>query len=214
MLISPFILADIEETIPFGTNFNLHRPCTNNGTQCSPVAVCNISMIYPRGNTLFENVSMTNEGGGRFNVTLSQENVSELGVYKAYSCCTDGGLSGCDTFEVEVTGDGFNSQQFPREFFFFVIAFGLMVAGVFSDKLRIFKHVGAMFLMIMGVVTLYPGFANINYTTLIGKGIGFGAIGLGAYFFIEGSISRDEQEERFSQKQNIPDDGRFFHDNE
>ncbi len=214
LFISPLISADVEETIPYNVKFNLFRPCTNNGTQCSPASVCNISIIYPRGSVLFENATMTNAGGGRFNITIPQADVNQLGTYKAYSCCTDGSLSGCDTFEIEVTGDGFGSQSFPREFFFMILAFGLMIAGVFSDKLRILKHVGAMFLMVMGVVTLYPGFANINYTTLVGKAIGFGAIGMGAYFLMEGSLSRNEQEERFSQKDNRPDDGRFFHDNE
>ena len=60
-------------------------------------------------------------------------------------------------------------------------------------------------MMIMGVITIYPGYSFINYTTLLGKGLGFILIGLGFYFLIEDSFSRNKQEDRFESQPNSDD---------
>ena len=49
----------------------------------------------------------------------------------------------------------------------------------------------------MGVITIYPGYSFINHTTLLGKALGFILVGLGFYFLIEDSFSRNKQEDSF-----------------
>ncbi len=56
---------------------------------------------------------------------------------------------------------------------------------------------GSMVIIVMGIITLFPGYSFINWTTLLGKALGFGLIGVGAYFLIDDAFSRDEQEVHF-----------------
>ena len=71
--------------------------------------------------------------------------------------------------------------------------------GFVTERLRMFKHLGSILLIIVGIITLYPGYNFINYSTLLGKALGFILIGLGFYFWIEDSFSRDKQEEGFNE---------------
>ena len=89
----------------------------------------------------------------------------------------------------------------------FKVGFHLMPNLVSDEKedLRLFQHVGAMMVMVFGVITLFPGFSGINYTNLQGQALGFSTIGLGFYFLIENFFSRDKQVESFDQE----DDGRL-----
>ena len=69
-----------------------------------------------------------------------------------------------------------------------------------QEKLRLFKHMRAILMMIMGIITIFPGDSFINYTTLLGKGLGFTLVGLGFYFLIEDSFSRNKQEDGFDSQ--------------
>lgn len=212
----PNVLAIVELRFPYNTQFDLKRACFNNGSYCSSIAQCNITVIHPSANILLDNAPMTNNVSFH-NITVFQDSNNELGIHQASMACCDNGACGTDTFEIEITGDGFEADIFPLEFSILIAGLVLIVVGTTQEKLRLFKHLGAILVMVMGVVTLYPGYANINYSTLQGLALGSGSIGLGFYFLIEDSFSRDEQQEGFAQpnqKENKDlEDGRF-HDND
>ncbi len=198
LLVLPLVSAQTELTFSFNDEVDLKRPCFNNGTFCSSSALCNITVIYPDGNLLLDNEPMTNQVS-YFNKTIAQGGINQLGFYPSIMSCCDLGNCGADTFDIEVTGDGLPNQVFPIQFVIIILSFFLIGLGYFFDGLRMFKHVGSIILMILGVITLYPGYSFINYTTLFGKAIGFSAIGLGFYFLIEDSFSRDDQEQTYSE---------------
>ncbi len=64
-----------------------------------------------------------------------------------------------------------------------------------------------MIVLIVGVITLWPGYSFINYSNLQGQAIGYSSIAFGLYFLINDSFSRDKQTDKFSQ--DVEDDGRL-----
>lgn len=202
------VYAETEFTIPFNQEFDLKRACFNNGTYCSTAAVCNATIFYPDGKLLTDNQGMTNQFSFH-NLTLTNANISQLGTYSTFVICNDEGLLGDDTFEIEVTGDGFKARAFPLQFSLIFLAFIMIISSFFDDRMRLFRTIGGVMLMGMGVVTLYPGYANFNYSTLQGQILGISIIGLGLFFTIQDSFSFDKQVDHFDQHS----DGRF-HDND
>lgn len=77
-------------------------PCINNGSICSTSALCNITITYPNGTALVEMAEMSNQGS-LHNYTY---NASMLGTYRSTVVCLDNGITGYDTFEFKITGNG------------------------------------------------------------------------------------------------------------
>lgn len=195
--ILPLVLAD-DLTIPFNENYDIKRPCFNNGTFCSSSATCNFTLIRPTGETIFSNQIMT-FNSNFFNITLLKATNNQLGEHPAIMSCCENGLCDADTFKIIVTADGNPQQTFPTQFAVIFFAFLLVGFGTFFERLRLFKYMGSILLMVMGVLTLYPGYSLINYSNLVGQSIGSIIIGLGFYFLIEDSFSRGEQQEYYDQ---------------
>jgi len=199
----PFISA-ADFTFQVNEEVDLRIPCFNNGSYCSGSAVCNSTILYPNGDIMIIDSDMT-ANNSFFNVTLTKAQNNFLGEHSIIMVCCESGNCGSNTHTMEITADGFASRQIPFQFLVVVFGFLLIGFGLMQERLRIFKHAGAMLVFIMGVLTLYPGYSFINWTTLMGKALGFLFIGLGFYFFIEDSFSRDKQVKHFDQA----DDGRF-----
>lgn len=209
LLVVPFSLAAVEETFQHNDKYDLKRLCDNNGSFCSSSAVCNVTILYPNGNYLVNNQRMTNSGSVH-NYSITEVQNNKLGFEKGIMSCTDGTYSGADTFDIAITGDGNPYRDFPNQFVFIIVGFVLAGIGFVSERLRLFKHAGGIILVVMGVLTLWPGYNFINWTTLVGKLIGFILIGLGFYTWIEDSFSRNKQEEHFEKEnKEFPDDGRL-----
>lgn len=208
LLVIPMIVAEVELTIPFNQEYDLKRPCFNNGTYCSSSAVCNITISYPDGRLLTNNQLMTNQNSFH-NLTLTNFNISELGIHSVVMICNDVGGdiagNGKNTFEIEVTGDGFSFRTFPLQFSVIFLGFVLIIVSYFDDRMRLLRVAGGITLMGMGVVTLFPGYANFNYSTLQGLILGVVIIGLGFFFTIQDAFSFDKQVDHFDQH----DDGRY-----
>ncbi len=209
-LVMPLVIAEEVITIPFNQEYDLKRQCFNNGTYCSSATVCNLTVNYPSGVNLVNNVLMTNQISF-YNYTFPAVNISQFGRHISSVTCVDTGGdihgNGFDTFIIEVTGDGGTERQFPIQIVFGLIGIALIVVGQFKEDLRIFQTFGGIMLMIFGVITLFPGYSGINYSNLMGQGLGMSGIGLGFYFLIERSFSRNKQAESFDQE--FEDDGRF-----
>lgn len=192
------VIAD-DLTAPYSQNYNIQRPCSYNGTFCSASAYCALATVYPDGTTLFSNQSMT-YGPSFFNITFLKNNNTQLGYHPSIMTCCQSGICNIDTFNVVVTADGKPVQAVPIQLIGMAFAFLLVALGSFFDKLNMLKTGGAAILMIVGMLTLYPGYGFINYSTLLGQAIGTVSIALGFYFLIEGSFSRDDQQERYDQE--------------
>lgn len=199
------IVAASDPTFQFNKAFDLKRACSDRGFFCDNNFVCNISIIYPDGNTLVNNQRMTNNESFR-NISINQGANNQLGFLEAIQSCNNGTTAGTETFPIAITGDGKPFEVFPTQFVIIIFAFCFVVIGLFAEKLRIFKTLGSILVMVLGVLTLYPGYSFINYSTLLGQGLGFVLVGLGFYFLaIDGNFSRERQVDGFKQD----DDGRF-----
>lgn len=202
----PMVMAKEEDpTFQFNKKFDLKRMCSDGGFFCGSDFKCNITLIYPDGRLIINNQRMTDQVSFR-NITVLQSQNNQLGFIKAIESCNNVSNAGSETFDVAITADGKKFQVFPIEFVVIIIGLVMVGVGLIVDRLRLFKHLGSIIVMIMGVVTLYPGYSFINYSTLTGKVIGFVFIGLGFYFMIEDSFSRDKQEETYDQQSEFVDD--------
>jgi len=206
-LVVPLTFAE-DNSFQFNQDFDLKRACSDRGFFCDSSFRCNISIMYPNGNIMVDNQRMTLNSSFR-NITIARALNNQLGIHKAIMSCNNVTDAGQDTFDIIITGDGNDFQQFPTQVVYIFIAIALVIVGSLSEKLRLVKYMGSIFGMIMGVLTLYPGYSFINYSTLLGKGLGFSMIGLGFFFLIEDSFSHTEQVETY----NHLNDGRF-HDND
>ena len=204
------IISSSDLTFQYGKEFDIKRPCFNNGTYCTLSRGCNLSITYPDGSSLLNNGVMTNNETYS-NYTIFSTSNNQLGELSAtMMCCDSAPLIACNfnTFTIEITGDGEPYRTFPHQFSIIIMGFLMIGAGFAKENLRIFKTMGAMVIILMGVLTLYPGYSFINWTTLMGKGMGFTFLGLGFYFLIEDGFSREKQVETYQQN----DDGRFHNE--
>lgn len=206
------IVSAADLTFPINTQIDLKRPCFNNNSFCSTSAFCNLTMFYPDGELWINNNQTTNQISF-YNFTLQKSDNKKFGVHQAIMVCCDpnGDIKGCgkDTFTIEVTGDGQSFNVFPYQFIILIGGILLIISGKWKEELRLFKHLGSIIVLIIGVVTLYPGYGFLNYSNLIGQVVGFSAIGFGFYFLVEDSFSRKKQAEWVQQDWEEVDDGRF-----
>ncbi len=138
-----------------------------------------------------------------FELEILAGNFTELGQYSVLFYCEDSGggnpIGGFLEHPFDVTADGKDGQTFPTQFVIIILGLAFIIIGALEERLKLFQIIGSMVIIIMGILTLYPGYSFINWTTLFGKTLGFGLIGLGCYFLIEHSFSRDEQAPYFEQ---------------
>jgi len=172
---------------------NLKLICLDENTEfCSSSAVCTVSTIDPSGIQVLNNKSLT------FNETFFSTifPTDKFGVYSNIVRCSSSNITKSE-FTYTVTADGNPPSDFPKQFFIISLGFILIGVGLIKDRFRLLKSGGSIIIFIMGVLTLYPGYSFIDWSTLMGLTIGTICIGLGFYFLIEDNFSRDSQEERY-----------------
>ncbi len=144
------------------------------------------------------------ENGSNYNFTFS--NIDTLGTYTYDAEGVDpNSIVVGQTCSFEVTTDGNPIQIFPYQFALIFFSFLLIFLSYFNERLNLFKYLGSIMIMTLGVITLYPGYSLINWTTFTGQLLGINLIGLGFYFLIEDSFSRKEQALRFDQNHSFKD---------
>ena len=201
MFFLSFASAEIQTLGSFqqGKNINLIQTCAtctfNNIT----------SVLDPNSNEVIGNFPMTRTVSV-YNFTLTSENATLLGKYIVNGI---GDLDGTNTiwnYDFDLTADGKPFQKFPNQFAVILFALILIIFGLKDERYTLLKHMGSLIFMVMGVLTLYPGYNFINHTTLFGLALGSILVGIGFWFFIEDSFSRTSQEERFNQDQGFEEE--------
>ncbi|KKN59026.1 hypothetical protein LCGC14_0545810 [marine sediment metagenome] len=175
--------------------------CINAGF-CSSTTDCNASVFAPNQETLLSGVRGTPTANlAEYNFTLNSSQTSQLGEYSVGGFCLDGSVTNIIDFNFDVTADGKPFEAFPNQFAVILLGFLLIIFGLLNERYTLLKQMGSIILMVMGVLTLFPGYNFINHTTLFGLALGSVLIGIGFWFLIEDAFSRTKQEERFEQEQ-------------
>jgi len=159
---------------------------------------CSLELLNGDGSEIID-INFIEFVDDEWNINVLGGNFSRLGSYYWLVNCQAPFVGGFTSAPLIVTADGFEAEPFPIQLSLIVLAFLLVGVGLTADRLRLMKHAGSILLMIMGVLTLYPGYSFINYSTLTGLALGTVLIGVGFYFLIEDAFSRDEQAEHFEQ---------------
>lgn len=211
-LVSAQSTSDGLVTAPYGQQYDLKRTCSNNGTYCSSSTSCNVTIVKSDGSLMFDNRLMTNNIA-YYNITAFQVDNRWLGKGFASMTCKDpsGDIkgNGYSTFEYDITADGNEWKSFPNQLVIMIIGFILIFVGKLKDDFTIIQNLGSMISIVMGVITIYPGYNYLNYSTLSGLGIGAVSLGIGFFFLLERNLSRDKEVKSYDNE----DDGRY-HDND
>lgn len=159
---------------------------------------CSFELVDNNGIEIFEDSDIVFVDD-EFNVIILGGNFSRLGSYFWLINCQTGSEGGFISSPLVVTADGLFFSEFPSQFTIILFAILLLIIGIFKERFRLLQMVGSMLLIIMGILTLFPGYSFINWTTLMGLALGTILIGTGFYFLLEPAFSREEQEEHFEQ---------------
>lgn len=193
------VIENSDYTFAQGERFDLKRTCILNGTYCAQTTLCNVTVQGPNGNNIFNNSAMTvNPGWSNITFPLLPKTSRFFGFYLGTMTCTDGGVSGAESFFVEQTADGNASQPFPTQLIILVGCFLLLMFGIVVKEHNILKIIPSIGLIVMGTITLYPGYSYINWSTLSGLMLGAISLGIGFYYSLEPYFSRGEQEEGYT----------------
>ena len=164
LLVLPLIFA---QTYQKGSTINLKVPFEVNGSAASSSATCNISINYPNGTYLKENVSMTNRNNGDFNITLNASKIISSGEYEWRVFCCDGAncAAGYGNFEVTPTGKEITSGQGFASIGLIIAI--ILLSGLFAFFGFEFAKTGKLFpialffmliSLILGVYTIHLGY--------------------------------------------------------
>ena len=169
---------------------------TNDTTQCF------YHLFDNEGQHQINQVEMTFDALDKdYDYLVLGTNFTRNGDYSYLITCNATNVGGFLSAGFEITQDGFESVVFPQQFSIILLGFILIMFGILNSRHTIIKHMGAIILMVMGVLTLFPGYNNISHTSLFGLALGTILIGIGFWALIEDSFSREKQEDRFDQPQ-------------
>lgn len=160
---------------------------TNN--YCNTTTQVVFSVEGPSGENILNNISGTTNSTF-INISLPTD---KIGDYKVFCFSPTSANTTCEmTYKVTFTGD--KEAVFPIQFSILLI--GLIGVGVsyLNTRLRMMRIGGAVILMTIGVLTIYPGYAGISHQNLLGLLIGTVSIATGAYYIAEDFFVRREEE--------------------
>lgn len=176
------------------------RCLDENNEYCTSTTILTISIEDPEGLNAFDNSTMT-PNPTFYNHTLPTNKIGDYSVI----IVAPGDANATTEFSYEVSPIGRNLDVLPVQLIILFGGFIIIVIGKLREDLRLFTLLGSMLTIIMGLLTLYPGYEGIDYSTLLGLGLGTVSLGIGFYFLIESSFSREVQVDTYQQNE----DGRF-----
>ena len=183
--------------------FNAHIFNLSNGVRIDNSSTdCNYHLFSNTGALIINQQEMVFDTFGLdYEISINQGNFTRLGEYSYLIVCNDtsNNLGGLVSVGMELTADGKPSQPFPIQFSLILFSFFLITVGLVKERFRFFQYMGSILMMILGVLTLFPGYSFLNWSTLTGLALGTILIGMGFYFMLEPAFSREEQEEHFEQ---------------
>jgi len=170
LLVVPLISA---QTYQVNKQLDFKVPFEVNGSIPSANANCNISINYPDGSYLKRNSTMTNLNNGDFNLTLSSQNVSEIGYYDWVAFCCDGSSQCAAGYgEFEITPSGFGEISSGEGITLFLAIGSILVLAIlfFIFSFRVTSFPGKVIFMGLGLTffVIVVGFSMISISQVLG----------------------------------------------
>lgn len=144
---------------------------------------CTLQIQKSNGQIALDDVPL-NKIGNHHNYFITLENFSEMGQYAFFINCEDINIGGFASGIFTITANGEPYQNFPIQFQIIILGISLLVLGYSKRNLSLFRFFGAIIILMMGVLTFYPGYNFINYSSYLGKLLGFILVSGGTYFII------------------------------
>lgn len=160
---------------------DIKNPCYYNGANCPAGATCTITVYDPNNLVIVNNQPMT-YGASYFNYTLPGTNYS-IGSYRCDMVCTYSGVSGSQSFYLDVGTGGSQSL-----FIILALSSLLLLAVAMVLKNNYVGFICSTLFILTGLYALIYGAGNLlgnMYTTAIG----WVALGLGLFFMIASAYS-------------------------
>lgn len=190
--------AEVQTLGTFKQNADLNLIQNGAGfDNCTITSVLNPASAQVLGSTLMVKT------GNFYNTSFSETSV--LGSYVVSGFCTASAGDTVWAYDFKITETGEGTNTFPIQLSFLVFGFIMMITGKVFSGFRILKYGGGALTFVMGILTIFPGYAGISGNTLLGLTVGTISIGIGFFFMIEDSFSFDNQVDHYDQH----DDGRF-----
>ncbi len=183
--------------------YNVHLFNISDGLPLTNATIqCDFHLFDHDGFHILDEVPMDfDEVNGHWDYLVLGNNFTRNGVFSTLISCNSTVLGGFIFSEFEVTQDGEETIVFPQQFSIILFGLILIMFGISKERYTFMKSMGSFILMIMGILTLFPGYNNISHTSLFGLVLGSTVFVMGFYFLIEHNFSRTKQEQWFDQDQ-------------
>lgn len=135
---------------------DLQINCYINGSYCSNLSICNLTLSYPNNTIMVFNQQMTNQIAYH-NYTLPDSSIN--GIYPTSIVCCDGLECGSQTFPVYITPDGSPTSQAKSGSYsiltlvFLILTIIMLAIGIFSKNVPLF-FLGLLFGLTFFLFTL------------------------------------------------------------
>jgi len=116
------VMAASDFYYKLGEPADIKIPCIKGGSACDNTAECNITISYPNGELLADNVEMSYKAA-YFNYTIPETTV--LGEYDVFMYCIQAGENGHQAFKFKVNATGEENTNSTA-----MIVFMLIMAGI------------------------------------------------------------------------------------
>jgi hypothetical protein len=167
----------------------IKNPCYFNGTYCPAATICKLTVYDPENLVILNNQEMT-YSVSYFNYTLPNGNYS-LGSYKCDMMCTYSGISGSQSFYLEIETGG-NIYLFIILSIFSVI---ILVLG-FTMKNQTIGFISGTAFILTGLYSFIFGIGNL--ANLYTDGIAIISLGMGLFFMISAAYDSISESGLFS----------------
>lgn len=185
LTILPYVKADY--TFQEHKLIDLKVPCILNDYPCPSTVNCNLSINYPNSNYLINSKRMTALPSGDYNYSLYFD---DAGIYKAKVACTDGIENGTSTFDITINSDGQIANNITLIIFLFVIAYVLLLIGIFTRNVSV-TMLGGFATIALGIFSIVSGINGVrNELTYI---ISIMTIAFGGFWTIKAGIEQIEE---------------------
>lgn len=188
LMLLPLISAE-SFTFKQGSSVNYRFRCIDLDINyyCNTSTQILFSVEDPNGLNALNNVSATTTSTF-VNITLPTD---KIGTYNVFGFSPSAQNTTIE-LKYKVTFTGSDETAFPVQLTILLIGFIGIGISYLNKRLRLMKIGGAIIAMVIGVLTIYPGYAGLSFDNVLGLLVGFVSIGVGGYYALEDFWTKDE----------------------